>query len=100
MPDTKQQLQPAAEACKLLPVSSHVPPLLCFAFLCHLSAAGVIDCAKKTIQWEGLPGLYKVCFDWAQRCASGVPSGWAVFGENADKADCAEAFDRLTLTGQ
>jgi hypothetical protein len=24
------------------------------------AAAGVIDCAKKTVQWEGLPGLYKV----------------------------------------
>jgi hypothetical protein len=28
--------------------------------LCCCAAAGVIDCAKKTVQWEGLPGLYKV----------------------------------------
>ncbi len=26
----------------------------------HLAAAGVVDCAKKTVQWEGLGGLYKV----------------------------------------
>lgn len=28
--------------------------------LVHLHAAGVLDCAKKTVQWEGLGGLYKV----------------------------------------
>lgn len=25
----------------------------------HCAAGGVIDCAKKTVQWEGLSGLYK-----------------------------------------
>ena len=25
-----------------------------------LRAAGALDCAKKTVQWEGLTGLYKV----------------------------------------
>lgn len=28
--------------------------------VCCMCAAGVVDCAKKTVQWEGLPGLYKV----------------------------------------
>ncbi len=40
--------------------------------LCHASAAaGVVDCAKKTIQWEGLGGLYKVrraCLCWIHIC--------------------------------
>lgn len=32
----------------------------CVVLFVFLHAAGVIDCAKKTVQWEGLPGLYKV----------------------------------------
>lgn len=38
------------------------------------TAAGVVDCARKTIQWEGLGGLYKVrprgCASYASRRAA------------------------------
>jgi hypothetical protein len=34
-------------------------------------AGGVIDCAKKTVQWEGLGGLYKVRRWGSSSCSSG-----------------------------
>jgi hypothetical protein len=48
--NTQALLQVASNTHLLMLVLSHVP----------VPAAGVVDCAKKTVQWEGLPGLYKV----------------------------------------
>jgi hypothetical protein len=48
-------------------------PCGCCCCCCCASAAGVIDCAKKTVQWEGLAGLYKVCGNWM--LGGGVPGG-------------------------
>ena len=31
-----------------------------------LAAAGAVDCVKKTLQWEGLGGLYKVRINLVQ----------------------------------
>jgi len=60
-----------ALACRQSRISN--PDCCCYHRCCPVCyidclAAGVIDCAKKTVQWEGLPGLYKVGYKGSIKC--------------------------------
>jgi hypothetical protein len=67
----KVRLQSQSQAnplyCKLIAIFSK--PLALLTDQCLLCVAGVVDCARKTVQWEGLGGLYKVCVQSSMHAA-------------------------------